>query len=52
MKSGNKVFEYAIEALQHTQSIVKTREFTEVVDVLSTHRIWASGMGKVYKLYW
>jgi arabinose-5-phosphate isomerase len=50
MNAGIKVYTYAIRELKRTRKIVKSQEFRRVVDILSTSRIWATGMGKAAKV--
>jgi arabinose-5-phosphate isomerase len=46
MNPAERVFDFAIETLIRTKSIVNTPQFQQAVELVSTHRVWTTGMGK------
>jgi len=46
MQPAELVFSFGLEYLTKAKSVIKEVAFQETVSILSTHRIWTTGMGK------
>ena len=46
METAIKVLEYGVKALGNLKPLLKSKEFSDAVDLLSHSRVWATAMGK------